>query len=407
MVLASINRRVGRSGAVSYRVMFRHEGKLRSASFPDLKAAQRFEREVERHGPDHALDVLGRRRGEHLTTGVPLLAEMTEHHIDHLTGVTPGTREEYRRMARRTFLPRLGELPVDVITRDDVAKWVNWLAEQPTRRGTPTMPKTIKNAHALLVSVLDSAVHAGHREANPAHKMRLPRVEKKDHYYLTLEEFGRLLGAVTPRFRTFVWLTGATGMRWGEVSALTWRYVELDDGDPRLFVRLAWKKGPNGDRVLGVPKSARSRRTIGLPTMLAEELRRSRPADAAPGDLVFPGRGGQAIHHSHWGASHYKPALERAGIPRSMTFHDLRHSFASWLLNSGHDMYAVSAAMGHESVNTTTNLYGHIAPDRFRATAAAMGALLATQTFRGNEEGKALENVVDGEMLPLIEDDEE
>lgn len=410
MAKASIQPRISRNGTVTYRVMFRHDGKLRSASFPDMPSARRFEREVERFGPEHALDVLGRRTGTHLTSGVPLLREIVDHHIDHLTGVTPGTRAEYRRTAARSFLPKLGELPVDVITRDDVSKWVIWYSEQPNQRGGNIHPKTIKNAHSLLCSVMDTAVHLGHREANPATKMRLPRVERRDHPYLDLDDFARLLDCIDPRFRLFIWTTGATGMRWGEVTALTWRHVHLDDGDARLDVRRAWKKSENGDRVLGVPKSVRSRRTVGIPAALAAELRHARPDNPGPDDLVFPGRGGAALHHSHWPSRYFKPALEEAGIPRTFRFQDLRHSFASWLLNAGVPIWDVSAALGHESVNTTTDRYGHIADRKYQETARTIGALIAggSKVFIGNDEGRAaIDNVVDGEALPLVDDDED
>jgi integrase len=220
--------------------------------------------------------------------------------------------------------------------------------------------------------------------------MRLPSGVKFEPHFLTDEEFHRLLAAMAPQWRPMVLTLAHTGLRWGEVTALTWADVDLWSPYPQLQVRHAWKRAPQG-RELGEPKSKRSRRTVGLSGDVVATLR---PLQGKPHEYVFAGRGGAAVSHTHWMPRYWRPAVTAAGL-ENVRIHDLRHSFASWLLTSGHDIYSVSVALGHESIATTTGTYGHIAPSQHALTAAAIGAILA----RHDEPG----DVLDAEVIGVPE----
>lgn len=79
-----------------------------------------------------------------------------------VTGITLGTRQDYARMAERSFLERLGDLPVTMIDTLAVKSWVNWQGEQTSAQypDRPIAAKTIKNYHALLSGALQVSTEA-------------------------------------------------------------------------------------------------------------------------------------------------------------------------------------------------------------------------------------------------------
>src|SRR5690606_38359148 len=127
---------VKRASGYAWRVQARDENrKMRQETFygDDARAvhaaALSFARLVERVGITEASRIRDARDSAS-GTGSPTLAEFIDRYLDKssglLSGVTDGTRESYRRMAEATIKPRLGELPVNEITDDDVAQWVAW-----------------------------------------------------------------------------------------------------------------------------------------------------------------------------------------------------------------------------------------------------------------------------------------
>src|SRR5690554_6271109 len=165
--MAGITRRTRADGSEVYRVNYREGGKLHwTPTISTAEGAAEMKGLVERLGPAAALAILRQRSGRD-ESAVPLLRDWFERHLSLLgADATPGTVDEYRKMAARTWLPRLGPLPLDGITREVVTEWVAWQRQQMTRRGTPYTPKSIRNAHGLLSGTLSSAMQHGHLEHN-------------------------------------------------------------------------------------------------------------------------------------------------------------------------------------------------------------------------------------------------
>ncbi len=109
----------------------------------------------------------------------PTLAAWSETYLDPVSGwlggVTEGTRDGYRKAAGRSFLPILGEVPLDRITKQDVARWVHWQESRPSiaRPGERVSAKTVLNYQAPLSAMLAAAVEAGHLPGNVARGVRL------------------------------------------------------------------------------------------------------------------------------------------------------------------------------------------------------------------------------------------
>jgi integrase len=356
--------RILASGKVSWRVQFRVEGKVTSESFTDEKEATKFARLVDRVGGEAAIRTRNARDTADRTT--PTLAEWTHTYLDpmggHLSGVTEGTRAGYRAEAERSFLQVLGEMPLDAIRRQEVTRWVAWQEAQPSSRNpsASVSAKTVRNYHALLSAVLASAANEQLITGNPARGVKLMRGIASEATFLTVDEFEQLRLKMPTYYQPLAtWLVW-TGMRWGEATALTWADISTDVYPPTARVTRAWKKGPEKTPVLGPPKTKKSVRTIVVQDWLVQQLgERGRPDD-----LVFTGmRSGGPIWHSRFYKSAWAPAVKAADLGKPVRIHDLRHTHASWLIADGVPAITIQYRLGHESITTTFDRYGHLMPD--------------------------------------------
>jgi integrase len=372
--MASIQTRLRANGTTAYRVMFRIDGKLVGESFDDPAGARTFKALVDKRGGVAAREIRNTRDtpGENV-----LMSEWVEQHINRLTGVTEGTRRGYRSIAAHHITPTLGDYPVDAITRRLLEVWVNDLTEQ-------LAGKTLRNVHALLSATLTRAVQEGLIASNPAKSVRLP---KSDHHrvemvILTQNEFTALLAFIPEHWHPLALTMVGTGMRWGEVTALPVGACDLDADVPVVRVVQAWKHTGKSARTLGPPKTSKGRRSISLPPGLVVTLRplvEGRKAD----QLVFTSTRGTVVDHAHFYERVWKPAVERANVAGALSkrprLHDLRHTHATWMLAAGRPLTTVQRRLGHESIQTTVDVYGHALPDDLRGDAVAIElALTAT-----------------------------
>jgi integrase len=221
-------------------------------------------------------------------------------------------------------------------------------------------------------------VYDGLIPANLARGVRLPASDhnKTEMVVLTPNEFTTLLAAFPEHWQPLIATLAGTGMRWGEATALHVGAVDLDSSPPTIRVQQAWKRTGKSARTMGAPKTKKGRRTISLSRGLVDILRplvEGRPSDA----LVFTALEGGVIHHGTFYPRVWKPALKKAGLTKRPRIHDLRHSHATWMLAAGRPIDRVQRRLGHESIQTTVDTYGHAMPDDQRGDAAAIEAALA------------------------------
>lgn len=368
-----------------YRVRFRHgisaktgRPKQTAEQFDTRKQAEQFARWLDALGPQGALDQLYAAEQD---ATVPTLDRLAADHIEHLTGVEPGTRKTYTRLWDRTWGPRVGHIPANQIGRDDISRAVNDLADHYSH-------KSLENQRGLLAGVLSRAVEKGYLPKNPAKGMRLPRGqegERVDMRIITPDEFAIVIQLVPENYRGFVRFLYGTGCRWGEAVALTVADLGQTYVDPRsgeslrpVRIRRSLKWSPDNVRTVGATKTKRSNRTVVVGDIMLDDL-----AAAAEGkkgsELVFTApRGGAVLHRTFWSRV-WLPAVSHLE-PRPR-IHDLRHSHASILLAGGVPLHVVQARLGHESIQTTVDTYSHLMPDA-QMVAASAASLAFTQSPR-------------------------
>lgn len=356
-----------RDGRMYWSVLYRLDGKQRSTSWYDHGDAKKFKTLVETLGPVDALRAVGlappKQRGG-LT-----VADWLERYITQMTGVEQSTIDKYNQYAR-DIKPILGAIELAALTEEDVAAWVRHLETTNSRRGRPRSPKTIKNMHGFLSGALGAAVPR-HIAANPAAGRRLPRGlgDEADivDRLLSHDEFARLHTATTEYWRPLVEFMVASGFRWGEVSAL--QPADVDRANNTVRVRRAWKYSSAG-YTIGPPKTKRSRRTVDIPATVLDKLDYSH-------EWLFTNRDGGPVRYSGFRDRVWDPAVKRAGLEPAPTPHALRHTCGSWMLNAGVPITVVSRHLGHESIQVTVDIYGHLDRTVAAQAAAVMGELLA------------------------------
>lgn len=361
------------TGVTRYRVRYRHGGSNKAVPFTTKAGAEKWQKLLDAVGPVRALEAL---KGVPLDPNTRTVAEQVVNHIAHLTGITDGTRKRYTGyFDRRISHTPLGCTPLPMLTRDTCAAWVNELA------AAGLSAKTIRNHHSVLSDALRSAVREGLIPANPAEGLRIesPDVDDSDEMVvLTDSEVIRFVQATPEHWRPMVAFMFGTGVRWQEASALRVGDVDLERKEARI-VR-AWKDTAGQGHQLGKPKSKRSRRTIVFEHGTAAAIRalvEGRPPEA----FVFTNTLGGPVRYSNFNeqawapAAHViagdtprevKPARGRTRIEwtpgpgKRVTPHDSRHTYASTQIRRGKPLTHIQRQLGHESINTTNNIYGHI-----------------------------------------------
>lgn len=308
--------------------------------------------------------------------------------IKNKTGVEDRYRQDCYRELETYLLPTFGHCDIrssEHFSKATVAAWVNRMSQTYVWRGSKKKlmsPKTLKNIHGLLSSILTEAVEAEPplRDRNPCKGIRLPRVDDdgaaddertEDMEFMTPDEVAGIVECMKrPDDRVLVRVAYGTGMRWGEITALARRHARNPSpGEYELRVARAWKRRPKTHEkpgpYLGTPKSKASRRTVGISAGLWHELLDHGLAGMASSALIFHSGAGERLVYStfydRWVAA-VTAAKAKGLLPewKFPTFHDLRHSHVAALLSDRHSLTYVQRRLGHESIKTTSDKYGHL-----------------------------------------------
>ncbi len=375
-----------RASGERYLVRYRNAGVPRARTFDTKPDAARWKALLDAVGPDTAERVLDDPEARAAVTQDLTVASWVARHIDALSGVEGGTRRDYRSYLKHDIAPTpLGALPLPAVNREVVGAWVNGLAD----RGLSG--KTIRNRHSLLSAALTSAVQAEHITTNHAKGVRLPDTShtREDMVVLSEVERRRLVGCLPEHYRPLATFLLLTGLRWGEATALTVGNVDFDGAV--LHVRQAWKHTGDGTMVLGPPKTKRGRRAVSL-TATAVGVLRAVTEGRAAGEYVFTTPRGFVLRQGTFYGRVWQPAVRAfagdvpgdgpggwvPGPGKRPRVHDLRHTHASALIAAGVPLTHLQRRLGHESIKTTSDTYGHLLPGAHDEMIRAVDAAFTT-----------------------------
>lgn len=384
--MSSVRVSTRRDGSQYTQILFREfdESKGRrvqaSVSFDDHRAALRWQKLLDELGPERARAILmAEEESQHLR-GVSLNDNWAETYIAGLTGVEPATRNRYRRYMENDVGPALGDLPLAALCaasadqNGPVQEWVNEL------EGDGVAPKTIANKHGFLSGCLRAAVKRKLMPFNPCDDTRLPK-RRRETMFLEPDEFEIVYQAAPKLWQPLLLFLVATGMRYSEATAL--RVGDLtrrvdDQGQEYWTARVgkAWKYTGDANHRIGGAKTLRGHRTINVPADAVRGLNLAARTDKNA--LLFRTRNDKRILPQQFHNLCWKPTMDKVEprLGKRPRPHDLRHTCASWMLNNGAEITDVSAHLGHESIKTTVDVYGHLDRRSGHRTSSAMAKAL-------------------------------
>lgn len=226
---------------------------------------------------------------------------------------------------------------------------------------------SIRYALAVVRQTINYAIKMqGYSIDNPVQRVAKPKADNKRVRYLTEKEAGILLAALkvkSQRVHNITLLSLHCGLRFGEISSLTWADVDLKNGS--IFLRDT--------------KGGRNRHVY----MTDEVKKMFRAMPRGENDaLVFPGRNGKKIESI---SKSFDKAVARQGLNNNVkdrrqrvVFHTCRHTYASWLVQKGVDLYTVQKLLGHASI-TQTERYSHLAEGNLQAAAKMLGPVVVPE----------------------------
>lgn len=263
--------------------------------------------------------------------------------------VERGTAKKVRSHLDAQILPYWGTWSVAAIRPLDVRTWIATMAPK-------LQPETVRGVYATFSSLMTGAVENGMRASTPCDRgttAALPRGMSKA-VFLTPEQVDMLVAYAPDAYRALIATLAYTGLRWGEVAALEWSAVELDRQPvPRIHVRQAYKRS---EGVIGSTKNKQAR-AVALDARCVAVLREQCEVSGG-GKFVFPAPSGGVLDYDA-ARRMFAKLGESCFLDPRPTFHDLRHTRISALLNDGFDVQTVQRQAGHATAGFTLDRYGH------------------------------------------------
>jgi integrase len=287
------------------------------------------------------------------------------------------TWERYEQFVRVHLTPGLGKIKVAKLTPAHVRGLYR------DRLDSGLAPRTVLHIHRAFSKALKQAVPDGLIPRNPAAPVKSPQPRQEEIRPLNREQVRALFEAASGNRLEALYVVAVTaGLRRGELQGLKWDDLDLEAG--MLQVRRTLSE-PKGGYIFEAPKSGKGRsiRLTRKATLALREHRKRQLEERIQKaglwqeqGLVFPSGVGTPLSGGNLNRT-FKATLQRAGLPKSTRFHDLRHTCATLLLKQGVNPKFVQELLGHADISLTLNVYSHVLPDMGDAAAGAMDAALA------------------------------
>lgn len=279
------------------------------------------------------------------------------------------TQLNYQNIIKKYIKPAIGTYKMQSMSIAALQKMFDELGKSGLKKHTVEIIGTVvKNGFKMAVFPYQIIKN------NPAVYIRMPRfalesneVTRESLHLITMEQYRSILKMFPPAhlFHMPLVLAFNTGMRRGEVCALTWDNVDLDAGTIRVNKNMTMFKG--SEIVISTPKTPASNRTIMIGQILIDELKAKRKAQMenriryrdlyVDNNFVCTHEDGSPVTpHS---IKHFSEKIQKeTGI--DFKFHSLRHTHATMLLENGAKPKEIQARLGHAKLETTMNTYVHV-----------------------------------------------
>lgn len=245
------------------------------------------------------------------------------------------------------LIPFFGEYLLQEITSDKIREFIVSLVGKGLSR------KTVNNVFVYLKGVFKYACQEKYLKGDPGQFVKRLDIDKEEVDILKTEEIRLFLQHVRPQYYPFFLCAALTGLRRGELLGLQWQ--DINFASNQIHVRRSYYRG-----TFVTPKSKKSRRAVNIPSILADTLRGLTSSYFKDGQ-VFCNEGGTPLLYKTVEREFHR-ALRLAGL-RRVKFHSLRHSYTALLIDQGENLKYIQSQLGHASITTTIDIYGHVMPE--------------------------------------------
>jgi len=269
--------------------------------------------------------------------------------------LSPATMSDYRSMWKKVGRV-LGHRQLKSITTDDLRRVLDRIDEPRTGSGQAARDaihslseKRKQNITMFMKSLFTFAVEERHLLVSPAADLKGRRFDEKPIQIPNRATLEVVQQSLPEHYKPLVATMLYSGIRLGEAMALRWDDFDGEGMVSRLHVSRAVSRGKEG------PTKGRNTRAIPLPDWLRDDLRIWRAECLArwpETPYMFPGPKGGRLCGDNFRKRAWKPACEAAGVP-GLRIHDLRHTYITWLMETGVPVPVLQAVAGHESFSTT------------------------------------------------------
>lgn len=314
--------------------------------------------------------------------------ELSEHWFEEYakTNLKRTTLKMMRMLTSRVY-PVFGHMRIDKITHHHIQAFIDDLAKNGKNKRTdePLSVKTLIHHLNFLSDIFNYAVRLEIISDSPCKNIMLPKRDKKEKSIYTIEEIEQLLKMLETqpiKYRAFFTLAIYSGFRRGELLGLEWK--DIDWENEVISVRRTSNYSKGVGYYTDTPKTKKSIRSLKLPTVVFDVLRLLQQENNTrkhelgskwvENDRLFVQQNGKPMS-THTAYDWLKRFCDKNDF-RFCDIHSMRHFNASCLINAGVDAAAVSAALGHSTISTTTNIYTHVFSDARARTCDAIASAL-------------------------------
>lgn len=283
-----------------------------------------------------------------------------------------GTFKLYESTFRNHVEPHIGKVKCKKLTAANVRALLAKLSE------IGVGDRTRQNVRKVLHAAYEAALRDGLILRNPVALVRAPKAEYREQHVLSQDEANRLLDSATAEFEghwyPLIRLALTSGMRQGELFALTVGDLRLNDEHPHLLVDGTLTEGEDGALIRTAPKTKASRRRVDLDDDTVTLLR-ARVDGLHASEYVFTTPSGSVLRKSLFLRRVFHPMVAAAGLPH-VTFHSLRHVANTLLLATGAASHLdLAKRLGHSTPRMTLERYARVIPGAQAGLAVKAAAL--------------------------------
>jgi len=379
--MASV-REVQRKNGRAYEVLWRQGTSKKQRTFSVQREAERFALKVEN-------EIAAGNSTEPLVRNTKTFREVAKAAVTaDRANRKQKTLDGYEVAFRVHVFPALGTRRISTITAQDIQGFLADLRAKPKANGQSRSETSVLGTYKAVAKVFGYAMKHRPITYNPCVAVEKPRADTQEAHFLSpaeVEQLATILDAQPP-YGLMVRLCSYVGLRAGELAALRIRDIDLLHKEVRVHLNMTHT---SVGYVTATPKTANSKREVPI---LVDSLLRDlegylagHPRRSDPDAGLWPGKvkGHSTLTYDRpfdpkgFYRYTFKPAVRTLGMP-DLKLHELRHTFATLILESGiFTMFDLSRMMGHASQTITDRVYGHLRKKDYSDQRARFSAFLS------------------------------